>query len=211
MNVDVVYVFPQVEIRTYQVLANRFADTYRQFRPSIPHQLHVILNGGEPNLNFAKLPFHDIDCQLHSHNNVGWDIGAFQMAASRFPCDLMVFLGAPVHFHQPGWLELMCEAYINYGPALFGCWAYLSPNWHVRTTCFWCPPEVVNTYPHIIGNTRQMRYEFEHGGLSLTRHAMSAGLDCIMVTRKGCFPFSDWLNRAPGVEDSLVLDQFTHR
>jgi hypothetical protein len=211
VNVDVIYCFPQVEIRTYYALAVRFADTYRQFRPTTPHTLRVGLNGGDPNLNFVKQPFHDIDAQFHQHSNVGWDVGLFQDAAVRFPCDLMVFLGAPVHFHQPNWLEIMCEAYVNHGPALFGCWAYLSPNWHVRTTCFWCPPELVSTYPYLVGSTRPMRYQFEHGQNSLTRHAMSAGLDCIMVTRKGCFPFDQWQNHAPGLEDSLVCDQFTHR
>lgn len=96
-------------------------------------------------------------------------------------------------------------------PNLYGCWAYLSPNWHVRTTCFWCHPELVRSYPKYIGSSKKDRYEFEHGGGSFTRHVIKLGLEAMMVTRKGIFPFNQWRDHAPGPDDSLVLDQWTHK
>jgi hypothetical protein len=105
----------------------------------------------------------------------------------------------------------MVAAFLDHGPALFGCWGYLYPNWHIRTTAFWMPPQLLQTYPLGISSNRSSRYEFEHGQRSFTRHVMSAGLGCIMVTNTGCYQFADWQNHAPGVEDSLVLDQHTHR
>lgn len=212
LNVAIIYIFPQVQIKTYYPLAHRFASTWRQFPPGRePYTLHVIGNGGDiPPIHQAA--FNGIaNCEFRFYNNVGWDIGAFQWAAETIPCDLLICLGAPVHFHRTGWLDRMVDAFLSNGPALYGCWAYLAPNWHVRTTCFWCPPQVIQSYPYAVSSAQKSRYDFEHGAHSITRHAISAGLECLMVTTDGVFPFSEWLDRAPDVEHSLVLDQFTHR
>lgn len=210
MKVDVVYVYPNVNARTYFGLADRFARTWLQNPPGYDCTLHVVHNGG-PHPAPEMRPFDPIVHFDVIRSNLGWDIGAFQYAAEALSCDLLVCLGAPVHFHRGQWLESMVDAYINHGPALYGCWGYLYPNWHIRTTVFWCPPQLIQSYPYDIGSTRQSRYGFEHGPNSFTRHVMSAGFDTIMVTRKGCFPFSRWANNVPGVEDSLVLDQHIHQ
>lgn len=210
MKIAVCYVYPLIEANRYFVLANRFADTYRYVPSGYEHELHVLKNGGNPN-HAGMSAFSGVSHIPHNYDNTGWDVGAFQKAAVEIPCDLLVCLGAPVHFHKPNWLAFMAEAYIQNGPALYGCWAYLSPNWHVRTTCFWCPPELLNAYPIDVGSSRRSRYDFEHGNNSLTRFALKAGLECLMVTRNGIFPFSQWQDHAPGVEESLVLDQHIHR
>ena len=211
MNVAVIYIYPQVQVGKYFPLAKRFAETWKQNPPGAsPHTLHVIGNGGiiPP---IERVPFDGIPCEFRAYSNIGWDIGAYQWAAETIPCDLLVCLGAPAHFHHPGWLDRMVEAYVTNGPALYGCWAYLSPNWHVRTTVFWIPPAILKGYPNNVGGSRSMRYEFEHGANSLTRYAIRCGFECIMVTMKGCFPFNQWEANAPGVEESLILDQHTHR
>ena len=210
MNVAIAYCFPQVKQGTYYPLARRFADTWRQYPPGKePYSLYVIGNGGPVPTHAAAM--FEQGAKLLYHTNVGWDIGAFQYAAETIECDLLVCLGAPVHFHRFLWLDRMVAAYIENGPALYGCWAYLSPNWHVRTTCFWCPPELLKSYPYEVGSTKQSRYEFEHGNNSFTRHVLKAGFPCIMVTRDGWYPFEQWETHAPGVEQSLVLDQHIHR
>jgi len=206
MKIAVVYCYPLVKRPTYLPLAYRFARTWQRF-PG--HSLHVVFNGWKPQ-PVESAPFDGMDYEPHVHNNFGWDIGAFQMAAETIPCDLLVCLGAPVHFHVPGWLDRMGDAYVQHGPGLYGCWAYLSPNWHVRTTVIFCPPEIIQSYPNQIGSSKASRYDFEHGPNSLTRHVLSAGLPCIMVTWKGCFPFDQWNDHAPGPADSLVWDQHTH-
>ena len=207
MNVAVAYVYPLVNRQIYFPLAKRFAESWKQFPGA---HLHLLCNGDSPT-PLELRPFEGIDYATHTCSNWGWDIGAFQWAASHLPCDLLICLGAPVHFHKPGWLASMLDAYINHGPGLFGCWAYLSPNWHVRTTAFWCPPQLINSYPYQIASSRESRYDFEHGEHSFTRHVLAAGFPCMMVTGKGCFPFDQWHDHAPGVEDSLVLDQHTHK
>lgn len=210
MNVAVGYVYPLLNPFVYGTLAARFAQSYQFFDPGYPHSLHILFNGGKPD-SAGILPVRNLSYQAHYYTNEGWDIGAFQKAVEEIPCDLIVCLGSPVHIHKPGWLAYMVQAYQEHGPGLYGCWAYLSPNWHVRTTCFWFPPELLKSYPHQITSSRTSRYDFEHGPNSFTRFVLSAGMDCWMVTRTGTYPFSDWHNHAPGPEDSLVLDQHTHR
>jgi hypothetical protein len=208
--VAIVYVFPQVKRQVYYPLAHRFTETWRKFPPgNEPHILYVIGNGGEV-LPQEQSLFDGISCRFLAHDNSGWDVGAFQLAAEKLPCDLLICLGAPVHFHRSGWLDRMVDAYVQSGPALYGCWAYLSPNWHVRTTVFWCPPELLKSYSYAVTSEQRSRYAFEHGQQSFTRHVLGLGFPCIMVTQKGCFSFDQWEKNAPGVADSLVLDQHIH-
>jgi len=212
VNVAVVYVWPQLKVNQYYPLALRFAQTWLRFPPgSEDHTLYIIGNGGEVPM-LARAPFAPIPgCQFREHDNTGWDIGAFQSASETIPGDLLVCLGAPVHFHHSGWLDRMVDSYLVHGPALYGCWAYLSPNWHVRTTAFWCPPELLNAYPYTIGSGRKSRYEFEHGGNSFTRFVLGAGFDCNLVTWDGVYPFDQWHDHNPGPDHSLVHDQHIHR
>lgn len=211
MKIAVVYIYTMIDTRKYFPLAMRFANTWREHPPGCEYELYVVGNGMTiPDI--YRTPFLEIpNCKFYSHDNTGWDIGAYQLAAEAIPCDLLVCLGSPVHFHRAGWLDRMAQAYIDNGPGLYGCWAYLSPNWHVRTTVFWLPPDVLNSYPVKVGSTRRDRYEFEHGSGSLTRHVLSAGMGCYMVTWKGVFPFSEWGEHGPTWEESLVLDQHTYR
>lgn len=210
MKITVVYVYPSVNSRLYYSHAQRFASTYKQFPPGHEHKLYIAHNGG-PHYPSEMLPFEGIPHEDFVRSNLGWDIGAFQEAADNIPCDLLVCLGAPVHFHKPGWLVRMVDAFVENGPHLFGCVGYLYPNPHIRTTAFWCPPQIIQSYPYHVGSTRQSRYEFEHGSRSLTRHVMIAGLETIMVTWRGIYPFDQWKDNIPGVDDILVHDQHIFR
>lgn len=213
VNVAVAYVFPQVQFAKYFPLAKRFADTWRQFPPgNESHTLYVIGNGGE--VPPASRGIFHYGTRFVSHDNSGWDIGGFQSAADHIPCDLLVCLGAPVHFHRAGWLDRMVDAFLNHGPALYGCACYEGALLHVRTTIFWCPPQLLQSYPMLVGSTRPARYDFEHGPHSFTRHTLNAGLDCIMATWQGVFPYDgrgNWQNHMPDADTILVRDQHIHR
>lgn len=203
MRIAVTYVYPLVNRQIYFPLAKRFAESWKQFPGA---HLHLLCNGDSPGPMDLR-PFDGISYETHTCSNMGWDVGSHQWAAKNIPCDLLVCFGAPVHFYRAGWLDKMIDAYLNYGPALFGCTAYLSPNWHVRTTSYWIPPTLLNSYPYQIGSSRASRYGYEHGNESLTRHVISAGFETIMVTWNGCFPFSQWKDHAPNRDEILVRDQ----
>lgn len=219
MRVSVIYVYPMVQLARYYPLAERFAQTWKAHDPGYPCQLNVIGNGGEvPQLHrasFSGIP----NCEFREYGNQGWDIGAYQWAAETIPCDLMVCLGAPVHFHKAGWLDRMVEAFATHGPGLFGIAAYQFPEIHIRTTAFWFSPELLQSYPMVVGSQRASRYAFEHGRDSFTKHVMKSGFPCKMVTWSGEYdvqnwtpsPFSPVINGPPGNREVIVYDQFIHQ
>lgn len=209
MKVSVCYTFPMVNHRIYYALAQRFAETYRQFPAGYPHELNVICNGGPPSETDQKV-FNGLPAQFRPRDNGGWDIGGYQWAAETIPCDLMVCLGAPAHFYQANWLERMVDVFIAEGPHLYGCWGYQSPDSHIRTTVFWCHPALIRSYPYLIGSHRASRYGFEHGRESITRWVLKAGLRALVVSFTGIWDHP-WTGAKFGLGDCLCLDQFTHR
>ena len=189
-------------------MARRFVNSYIQHPPGVvDHEIYVVINGDNPNKDDERL-FSKIGVKFLSHDNSGKDIGAFQMAARSVPCDLMVFIGAQVHFRRAGWLDLMVSSYERKGPGVYGAYAFHEPFLHIRTTCFWMPPDLLNLYPLMIHNG--LRYEFEHGPKNgLARWAIDSGFNSWLVTWTGIFQPSDW--RHVENHEALVLDQHSDR
>ena len=208
MKIVLVYIFPDMESAIYVPHARRFVESYMQNPPGeTDHEICVAVNYGLKNNPEYPRIFRPLTCSFMIHDNQGKDIGAFQKAAATIPCDLMVFLGAPVHFYRAGWLDRIVQVYEQNGPGLYGCRGYSTPKYHIRTTAFWCPPELMNSYPYQVHNNS--RYEFEHGEMSITNHVRHSGLGCYMVTWNGCYPVSDWGNTPSG--SNLMLDQWSDR
>lgn len=203
MRIAIVYIFPQVDLPLYGRLARRFADTYMANPPgTVDHSLYVVANGGEPNKTLKAL-IAPLPVTWIAHNNFGKDIGAFQLASRMIDCDLLVCLGANVFFHRPGWLDIIAKEYENNGPGLYGAWAFHQPMAHIRTTAFWMPPEILNSYPIWVDNGH--RYEFEHGYGSILQHVKNMGYPTLMVTRRGAFGEPNWHHVE--LDDCLFLDQ----
>jgi len=151
----------------------------------------VVSNGGPPDARAIEQFSNIGGAMFLTHNNLGQDIGAFQMAASKITCDLMVFFGASAYFRRPGWLRRMVSVYKCYGGGLYGCTGNQGDTrfnvWpHVRTTGFWCNPKLVNEHPFKVSDNSQ-RYAWEHGPDGLTSYALSqskpayiVGWDCVL-------------------------------
>jgi hypothetical protein len=209
VKIAVIYVYPDLRADTYPHLARRFVSSYMEFPPGQhDHDLHVVVNLGQPQFlpNYQRV-FNPLRPQFMMHDNRGQDIGAYQLAAQKIDCDLMVFLGSPIRCRQAGWLDRIIRVYEENGPALYGPWAFHHPRAHVRTTAFWCPPQLLNSYPYIV--TSGSRYEFEHGQNNIVNHVSNLGLYSYMVTWRGCFPIEQWHHVEN--QDCLLLDQFTDR
>lgn len=203
MNIAIVYVFPQLDFGRYSPLARRFADSYMANPPGVTdHQLYVIANGTPPSPGL-KAMFHPLPVKWLNHNNYGKDIGAFQMASTTVDCDLLVCFGAHIFFWKPGWLDTMARAYRDFGPSLYGAWGFHQPATHIRTTAFWLPPALLNSYPTQINN--DWRYEFEHGQQSIVAHAKKVGFDPMMVTQRGVYGVNEWHHVER--DDCLFFDQ----
>lgn len=207
MNVVVAYVYPLSLARTHFPMAKRFADTYRAYAAGYEHSLLILENGGALPETMLR-PFEGLVYGVLEHSNYGWDIGAYQKAAATVKCDFLVCLGAHIHFNHENWLLSLVEACVQHGPGLYGPFAALYPNPHIRTTAFACQPEILNSYPYPVTSERASRYQFEHGRRSLTAMAVGAGFPAVMVTRKGTWPYPNWPDEAmPDKEASIMLDK----
>jgi len=210
-RVAVVYVYPVVGDSEHDISARRFVATYREFPPTESHSLHVVFNGSAPAAENVAV-FDGLQVQFHEHDNVGWDIGAFQMAARVISCDLIVCLGANSHFTRAGWLGRMVAAACMHGDALYGASASYERDPHIRTTAFWCDPMILRAYP-IRVRTQEERYAFEAGALSLTRLTEHVGLQCWLVTWSGEYLKGDWripadIFRRGDQSNALVRDRY---
>lgn len=192
----------------YHPAARAFAASYVQNPPGLTdHELIVGLNGTTP-----KGPLHDklfapLAPNFLVYNNFGKDLGLFVHAADVLECDLLVCMGAHINFHLPGWLDIIMARYLEFGPSFYGAWGFHHPKPHIRTTCFWCPPDLLRLYPFAISD--HTRYEAEHGSNSFALWSKSVGFEPMMVTRRGCFKMDEWhhVERA----DCLFLDQHCAR
>jgi len=207
MKIAVCYVYANLKAAKHVPAAKRFVQSYLVHPPGeTDHELWVLVNGSplSPSQKklFDALPFHFLD-----HDNSGMDIGAFQKAGVLVNCDLLVCFGGFVHFCWTGWLDRMARVYEDNGPALYGGWGFHQPRIHIRTTAFWLPRELFNSYPLWIGNAQ--RYEFEHGKKSITQHVVDLKLPTLMVTRTRVLDLPHWTHVPE--PDCLLLDQHTDR
>lgn len=204
LSVVVAYVFPTLAIQRYEPMARRFTQSYLNHPPGdYPHQVVVLVNG--PKYNGIERVFSPLPVLFAQHDNTGKDLGAYVMAAATIPCDLLICLGAPIRFRRAGWLDWIVQCYLGNGIGLYGPWGFHQPSTHLRTTAFWCPPELLNLYPYVI--TNHNRYEVEHGADSLTLWASRMGFPVLQVTWKGVFDMRNW-HHVDNAE-SLFLDQHT--
>ncbi len=208
MNIALVYVHPTAAASVYVPLARRFVESYMENPPGeADHELYVSVNGGVEFGDWTRHLFRPLVPQFLQHNNYGKDIGAYQAAADVIECDLMVCLGSPIHFHRAGWLDRIVMAYMENGPAVYSPWGFQHPRPHLRTTAFWCPPELLNSYPTRVSDRE--RYQFEHGDNSIALWSQKQGFEPIQVTWKGNYKMESW--KPIPRHESLFIDQHMDR
>ncbi len=175
-------------------LAVKFIESYRRYPAGAAHQMLVVCNGApvtpECEALFGAIP----NCAFMSHNNDGYDIGAFQAAAREIPGDLILFFGGNSYIRGPGWLKRVIDAREKHGDTLYGSTAnkgnaYVQP--HIRTTGFAISGDLFNAYPHRITRAEQ-RYGFEHGTECLTCWIKSQGLTPWLVYWDRCLQEPNW-------------------
>lgn len=169
-RVAMVYVYPLDGQQGFAPRAAEFVASYVRNPPGMDHQTVIVCNGAVAAQSsrdlFNPLP----NVTFIDHDNSGWDIGAFQLAARTVPCQLMVFCGSHTYFRKPGWMVKMCDAALGLGDTLYGSTGNqgnigVGVYPHVRTTGFWCSPALMAAYPHLVSQTGGggQRYEMEHG------------------------------------------------
>lgn len=208
MRVALAYVFPMVNAPVYEAQARRFAEHYAKNPPGITdHELYVICNGWDSITPHQESLFAPLAPKFLFWDNSGRDVGAHRYAARVIPCDLIVFLGSPCWPGKPMWLDRIVRVYEEMGPALYGGFCFHTPAPHVRTTFYWGPPQIFNSHTLPVHN--DLRYEWEHGSQSITRHAMKLGFNVLQVTWSWVFDIGGWTH-VPESE-VLMFEQHTER
>lgn len=204
MKAAIVYIYAAAAGQKYEQYAFRFLQQYQQFPPGMEHDSIVVLNGSRANSEtrclFSSLP----NLTLLEHDNSGYDIGGFQLAARTFPCDLIVFFGASTFFYRPGWLLRMATAYQKHGNALYGAMGNRGDDRvkvypHIRTTAFWMNPQLMNGYPIVVRENSQ-RHPFEHGSNCFTGWVRNQGLKAWVVTWNNEYLWKDWDSNPNGFQ-----------
>jgi GT2 family glycosyltransferase len=193
-----VYIYPINGQGGFREKAVQFVESYHKNPPGMEHDTIIVCNGAPANDDaqsiFSSLP----NCTFLNHDNSGWDLGGFQAAARANPCDLMVFFGSHTYFRGAGWLTRMVQAHEHFGDTLYGSTGNqgnlpFGVHPHVRTTAFWCSPELMAKYPFKVTTTGGggERYEMEHGTSCLTNWIISqnkqpwiVGWDCAWPVQK---------------------------
>lgn len=169
---------------------SRFVGSYLACDPGDEHQVVVACNGGPLPRDVALL-FDPIKCSFFPRvNDPGWDISAFQDVATQIPCDLLVCFGESVYFHRPGWLRKMVEAWLMFGPGMYGFFSSYLVRPHLNTTAFVCEPKLLRAYPRPHNHTD--RYEFEHGEHCFWKYVQSLARPVKLVTWDGAWDPFQW-------------------
>jgi hypothetical protein len=196
MKIALVYVYAVCAGAKFDDYAFRFLNSYRANPPGIDHESIVVLNGLRQSGEIACLFSSMRNCHFLEHDNSGFDIGAFQLAARTIPCDLMVFFGASTYFQRPGWLIRMANSFNQHGNAQYGAMGNrgnltVSVWPHIRTTAFWMDPKLMNAYPTRITQPVQ-RHPFEHGKDCFTNWVGKQGLRSWVITWENDLLWAAW-------------------
>jgi len=186
-KIVLVYIYAEGGAGGYRQKAENFVQSYLLNAPGFQHETRVVCNGVGVNADtmaiFKAMP----NLTFMNHDDSGWDIGGYQLAARNIDCDLMIFCGGHTYFRMPGWLLRIWEVYEQYGHALYGATGNQGNgngvHPHVRTTGFWCHPKLMNSYPFLVTDRGSggQRYEMEHGSNCLSNWAKSQGLQRLIV------------------------------
>jgi len=207
VKIAVVYVFASVQPQIYEPYARRFAQQYVKHPPGVTdHELHVVVNGPKITPHEEAI-FSPLVPNYMYHDSSGKDVGAHRLAARVIPCDLIIFLGGPCWPGKPMWLDRIANVYEEFGPALYGNYCFHAPAPHVRTTFYWGPPHIFNSHTLPVHN--DLRYMWEHGQESITRHCFKLGFPVYQVTWSGVYSIEHW--RHVEEQDCLCFDQHTER
>ena len=210
--IDLVYVHV-LGSQDYRQKAERFVKSYVAHPPGYEHTTTILCNLGKPTPEtealFAPLP----NKTYFLHDNTGWDIGGYlALARSGKKCDLMFCCASSCYVRKPGWLKRIAEAYVKFGPGMYGTLGTYEVAPHFCTTGFAASPSLFRAYPRPV-LTKADRYNFEHGHSSMVRLALLRKIPAMLVTWDGEYEWRSW-RRPPNVyvkgDQSNCMTYFVH-
>lgn len=193
MRVAVLYLKIVRRIETYAIGTpydighKRFYDGYRQFKPTIPHDLIIVRCGAtEGATDFDAIATHYL-----RFDGWGADCAAYQKVVSVLDYDLVLCLNTLAYPWRLRWLEPFVEAMEVHGKGVYGATASYEVHPHLRTPAIAFHPDVIREYPFATEN-RSDSNRFEASPNSITAWAERTGYSTILVTADGRYYKPDW-------------------
>jgi hypothetical protein len=204
LNIEIVYVY-WAKHADIDRLSKRFVDTYFTRLPGEDHKTTIVCNEGQPMSERRKMFDRLPNVTYLDHDDSGWDLGAYQLAARQSTANMIAFFGTSTYFKREGWLTRMMQSFVKYGNAQYGTMGHqgdlkLKVFPHIRTTAFWMAPSLLNSYPKVINQSGRggQRYEFEHGPDCFTTWVTKQGLKSWVITWTKDLKFGDWASDPNG-------------
>lgn len=197
------------EHKSYSASSIRFLQTYRQFKPKIPHSL-VVVNCGQAEHDGM---FDGVANEYRTYSGGGFDCGTYQAVVPSLDCDLVMALNTHTYFWRPFWLEWFAIAAEKFGPGLYGATASFQHNYHLRTPSIAFHPKLMREYPMLIDD-RDKAAHFESGEYNFSRWATGVGYPVMLVTEGAAYKQPYWrtppnIFRRGNQSNCLIWDRHT--
>ena len=195
----------------YLPKTKRFVEGYQQFPAGVSHKMIVVSQGREPYPDVVEILKGLGPHEVVVHDNSAWDIGAFKKCARERSSPMMMFLSGGTYLRGPNWLKRAWDVFQQYdGYGLFGACGNTGGRhidaWpHIRTSSFWCAPEVLLRYPYQCEDMYQ-RYPMEHGPSNFTLWCRSMGLPTVVVDFTSHHEFGHWMDNPNGFHQGYQRD-----
>lgn len=187
--VTIVYIHPHVDSDANAV---RFVRSFLENLPGHPCNMIVTVNGGSITGQIRSLFAQIRKAQFFQHDDSGFDIGGYiALAKARPDLKLLFCCGGPTTFSRAGWLKKIMDAWLEYGPGMYGTNASYEVRPHLNTSGFVIERDEIVKYPHPVTD-RFSRYEFEWGKGALWRRVRRSGKQTMLVTWDGVWYPEEW-------------------
>ena len=208
-SVNVAYIYLPGD-EEHKRWAHRFVFSITHHRPSLPYKFTVICNG--PHFDGEEVFGPMGKYQVFHHDDSGWDIGGYIAFSKVCSDDILYCMGGTAYVRSDAWLERPLESWSKHGPGMHGTLATFEIRPHINTSGFITTPELLSAYPLPV-ESKQHRYEFEHGFNSFWIMVNRAGLQTLLVTHCGEYSWPDW-RHPPNIyrrgDQSNLLTHFRH-
>ena len=163
-------------------IIERFRNYYLEFDSGVEHDL-VICTSGSKITEGSKEIFKELRYKTFPYYGRGWDVGAYQYAATRLQgYQRVLFLNSEAHVCCDNWLQKFSAAWDKYGSGIYGASSSFEIAPHIRTCAMMTSPTLILEYPYRI----KSRYDaglFENSPKNFSLWAAFKGVPVYVVLK----------------------------
>jgi hypothetical protein len=168
--------------KNWPEIIKRFKNSYLEFKSGFDHDLIICTSGSEMTEGSKEI-FRNIRYQTFAYYGRGWDVGAYQYAATKLKgYQKVLFLNSEAHVCSDDWLGKFSAAWEQHGSGVYGSSSSFEIAPHIRTCAMMTSPTLVLKYPYRI----RSRYDaglFENSPKNFSLWAAFSGIPVYVVLK----------------------------